>query len=42
MLKVQYRMHRAIREFPSSQFYGGKLDEDKDNMPDMRVPVPFR
>ena len=25
MLRTQYRMHPAIREFPSAHFYGGKL-----------------
>ena len=27
MLKTQYRMHPTIREFPSSRFYDGKLDD---------------
>jgi len=25
LLSVQYRMHRAIRAFPSNHFYGGAL-----------------
>ena len=27
MLKTQYRMHPTIREFPSSRFYEGKLED---------------
>ena len=26
MLKTQYRMHPAIREFPGAQFYAGELE----------------
>ena len=49
MLKVQYRMHPSIREFPSTMFYERKLVEDQDNLPNAEhrsqnteVPIPFR
>jgi predicted DNA helicase len=29
MLKVQYRMNRAIMEFPSREFYSGELEADR-------------
>lgn len=36
MLKIQYRMHPQIRQFPSDQFYEGQLVDDKSIM--QRVP----
>ncbi|KAL4419979.1 hypothetical protein ABPG75_007077 [Micractinium tetrahymenae] len=39
MLSVQYRMHPAIRQFPSAHFYGGRL-RDADSIRDM-PPAPF-
>jgi senataxin len=27
LLKTQYRMHPAIREFPGAQFYNGELED---------------
>ena len=30
MLKVQYRMHAKIREFPSNTFYNGMLDDGSE------------
>ena len=40
MLTVQYRMHPAIREFPSNAFYHGSLVEDTLKLPDVRMPLP--
>jgi len=31
MLKVQYRMHPSIREFPSNKFYQGQLKDHESN-----------
>ncbi|GFR49167.1 hypothetical protein Agub_g11189 [Astrephomene gubernaculifera] len=39
-LSRQYRMHPAIRDFPSRCFYDNKLFEDPQRPPDMRVPQP--
>ncbi|PSC75196.1 Helicase sen1 [Micractinium conductrix] len=39
MLSVQYRMHPAIRQFPSAHFYQGRL-RDADSIQDM-PPAPF-
>ncbi|KAG1657670.1 hypothetical protein FOA52_013764 [Chlamydomonas sp. UWO 241] len=39
-LTVQYRMHPVIREFPSNAFYQGRLTEDPNKLPDIRVPYP--
>jgi len=38
MLKTQYRMHPAIREFPSSQFYAGALEDGPRQAAKTRAP----
>ena len=38
MLKTQYRMHPAIREFPSSQFYAGELEDGPKQAAKTRKP----
>lgn len=41
MLTVQYRMHSAIREFPSIHFYRNQLTDSPTISLDTRVPVPW-
>jgi len=42
MLTVQYRMHPAIRQFPSSYFYHGKLTDDASVLQRRQRPRPFQ
>lgn len=52
LLDEQYRMHPKIAEFPSTQFYGGKLKSNRTletdrpiplgfNWPNLQVPIAF-
>lgn len=38
MLKTQYRMHPAIREFPSNQFYAGELEDGESQAEKTKKP----